>query len=151
MDRQETVYGDGRDINENNEEIPEWARPYIRTLKAQVTELLARVNESFTAGVESVICIRCSEHYAAPLLNRTANGSECGVCVAVEQDGDIEALEDKCKELAITIRELRAATNAHPPAATRHEYRPSSDLDGSPCAICRGRSDDHDEFAAEVV
>jgi hypothetical protein len=30
----------------------------------------------------------------------------------------------------------------------RHEYRPSSDLDGSPCAICRDRPDDHYEFAA---
>lgn len=25
-----------------------------------------------------------------------------------------------------------------------HDYRPSSDLDGSPCAICRERPDDHD-------
>ena len=39
--QQWTVFGDGRDINEDNEEIPEWARPYIRTLKMQVNSLQA--------------------------------------------------------------------------------------------------------------
>lgn len=38
-----TTFGDGRDINEDNEEIPEWARPYIRTLKQQVNDLTAEV------------------------------------------------------------------------------------------------------------
>ena len=33
----------------------------------------------------------------------------------------------------------------------RHDYTPSSDLDGSPCAICRDRPDDHYEFAEERV
>jgi hypothetical protein len=32
----------------------------------------------------------------------------------------------------------------------RHDYRPSSDLDGSPCAFCRMRPDEHDDFAPEV-
>ena len=32
----------------------------------------------------------------------------------------------------------------------RHDYRPSSDLDGSPCAFCGDRpGDDHYEFAPE--
>lgn len=31
----------------------------------------------------------------------------------------------------------------------RHDYTPSSDLLGSPCAICRDRPDDHYEFAEE--
>ena len=35
-ENQETAVGDGRDINPENEEIPEWARPYIRQLKEQV-------------------------------------------------------------------------------------------------------------------
>jgi hypothetical protein len=97
-EKQATVYGDGRDINEDNEEIPEWARPYIRTLKAQVTNLLAVVDEPFQRGVESVVCIRCSEHYAAPLQNRTANGSECGICVGVDRDADIDGLEQAIRE-----------------------------------------------------
>ena len=33
------LMGDGREINEHNEEIPDWARPYITTLKAQVNAL----------------------------------------------------------------------------------------------------------------
>lgn len=40
MTNQLTTFGDGRDINEDNEEIPEWARPYIRTLKQQVTQFM---------------------------------------------------------------------------------------------------------------
>lgn len=35
--------------------------------------------------------------------------------------------------------------------AERHEYRPSSDLVGSPCAFCRMRPDDHDDFAREAL
>ena len=41
--QQFTTFGDGRDINEDNEEIPEWARPYIRTLKLQVNDLQAQL------------------------------------------------------------------------------------------------------------
>lgn len=33
----------------------------------------------------------------------------------------------------------------------RHNYRPSSDLDGSPCAFCRQRPDEHDDFAPEAA
>jgi hypothetical protein len=33
----------------------------------------------------------------------------------------------------------------------RHDYTPSSDLLGSPCAICRDRPNDHYEFAEERV
>lgn len=28
----------------------------------------------------------------------------------------------------------------------RHDYRPSSDLIGSPCALCRQRPDEHDDY-----
>lgn len=31
----------------------------------------------------------------------------------------------------------------------RHEYRPSSDLVGSPCALCRQRPDEHDGLRSE--
>ena len=54
--------------------------------------------DPFIAGVESVTCIRCSEHYAAPLQNQTANGSECGICVGVTRDADIDALEQAIRE-----------------------------------------------------
>lgn len=33
------------------------------------------------------------------------------------------------------------------PMVWQHEYRPSSDLDGSPCAVCRMRPDEHDDFS----
>lgn len=32
---------------------------------------------------------------------------------------------------------------------SRHEYRPSSDLVGSPCALCRQRPDEHDGLRSE--
>ena len=85
-----TTFGDGRDINEDNEEIPEWARPYIRTLKQQVTYLLTTADAealaaAFQRGVEAVTAIRCAEHVAVPQYNTNGgSGGECGACVARE-------------------------------------------------------------------
>lgn len=37
---------------------------------------------AFIKGVESVTCIRCSEHYDVPLINTNeSGGGECGACV----------------------------------------------------------------------
>lgn len=81
MSGQLTTFGDGRDINEDNEEIPEWARPYIRNLKAQVTDLTKQLDNAFVRGVESVMAIRCTKHMGVPQLNTEAGGGECAACV----------------------------------------------------------------------
>lgn len=46
--------GDGRDINAENEEIPEWARPYIRTLKWQVHDLERQLLDATATSPEAI-------------------------------------------------------------------------------------------------
>lgn len=102
--RKATTFGDGRDINEDNEEIPEWARPYIRTLKRQVTNLSEALNinheelsHAFLKGVSSVTCIRCKEHIAVPLINTNeANGGECGACIKAAYEAKAALLDRYC-------------------------------------------------------
>ena len=102
QEQQLTVFGDGRDINEDNEEIPEWARPYIRTLKLQVNSLQAELKTAKHSINEYALSaykwMRCCDDAKAQLA-------------AAERERDQMANELESGQAFIDIKTQLAAAN----------------------------------------
>jgi len=58
--------------------------------------------KTYNAGVDAVCRIRCMPHQSMAQLNESANGDECGGCVAAERDDlrtELAAAQARVKEL----------------------------------------------------